>query len=361
MLFRSEFYERLAKGEPVDIATQNGRRTIGLETVHRKRDFATPVIFMGVEDGYLFKSEENDPLGGEYGKVAEEMERQQGEEEDKRRREEEEIGREFSFEIITVNTKGEEINRQPGSVRQKVENLAKGVTLEMVYIPGDSFTMGFPENEEGRLSFENPQHQVEVSSFYLGKYPVTQAQYQGIIGENPSDFKGENRPVENVTWRDAVEFCRRLSEKTGKTYRLPSEAEWEYACRAGTTTAFHFGETLTPDLANYDGNYTYASGPKGVYRKQTTDVGSFPPNAFGLYDMHGNVWEWCQDVWHENYNGAPWDGSAWESGGDRHGRLLRGGSWGNYPGYCRSALRVWIDAGYWYNYVGFRVVLLPGL
>jgi serine/threonine protein kinase len=122
-----------------------------------------------------------------------------------------------------------------------------------------------------------------------------------------------------------VPICEKLSQKTGKTYRLPSEAEWEYACRAGTTTPFYFGETITTDLVNYNGNSTYASAPKGQYRQQTTPVGSFPPNAFGLYDMHGNVWEWCQDHWHDNYNGAPTDGSAWTDDNDNRSRLLRGG------------------------------------
>ena len=152
------------------------------------------------------------------------------------------------------------------------------------------------------------------------------------MGTNPSCFKGSNRPVEKVRWYNAVAFCKRLSQKTGKTYRLPSEAEWEYACRAGTTTPFHFGETITTDLANYGGDYTsYGQEPKGVYRKETREVGSFGvANNFGLYDMHGNVWEWCQDHWHSNYEGAPTDGSA---------DLLRGGSWDDFAGYCRSACR----------------------
>jgi formylglycine-generating enzyme required for sulfatase activity len=144
----------------------------------------------------------------------------------------------------------------------------------------------------------------------MKKFEVTQEQYQQIMGSNPSNFKGAKRPVEKVSWNDAVEFCKKLSQKTRHKYRLPSEAEWEYACRAGTTTPFHFGETITTELTNYDGDYTYASGLKGKYRKQTTEVGTFPPNAFGLYDMHGNVWEWCQDTWHDSYKGAPTDGSA---------------------------------------------------
>ncbi|MGK7904104.1 MAG: formylglycine-generating enzyme family protein, partial [Hormoscilla sp.] len=175
---------------------------------------------------------------------------------------------------------------------------------------------------------------------------------------DPSYFKGANRPVEEVSWHDGVEFCARLSRETGRHYRLPSEAEWEYACRAGTTTPFHFGETITPDLANYDGNYTYGSGSKGVYREKTIDVGSFPPNAFNLYDMHGNVWEWCADPLHENYEGAPGDGSVWESGGDDSRRMLRGGSWYNYPRNCRSADRDCNAPGGRDNYGGLRVVCL---
>jgi formylglycine-generating enzyme required for sulfatase activity len=129
---------------------------------------------------------------------------------------------------------------------------------------------------------------VKIAPFFMGKYEVTQEQYQAVMGNNPSSFKGAKRPVENVRWNEAVEFCRKLSEKTGKNYRLPAEAEWEYACRAGTTTPFYFGDTITPDLVNYYGNEPYGFAPKGLFRKQTTEVGSFGPNSFGLYDMHGN-------------------------------------------------------------------------
>jgi formylglycine-generating enzyme required for sulfatase activity len=202
----------------------------------------------------------------------------------------------------------------------------------------------------------------------MGKYAVTQAQWKAVallpkvsrdLNPDPSGFKGANRPVENVLWEDAMEFCARLSKKTGRDYRLPSEAEWEYACRAGTTTPFHFGETITPDLANYDGNYTYASGPKGKYRQETTNVGSFPPNAFGLYDMHGNVWEWCADPWHPNYSDAPSDGSVWNSGKneDRRYRMQRGGSWFYVPGICRAAYRVRLGPGIWDGLFGFRAVV----
>jgi formylglycine-generating enzyme required for sulfatase activity len=196
----------------------------------------------------------------------------------------------------------------------------------------------------------------------MGKYPLTQKQYQAIMGYNPSDFKGDSstsltnqRPVEEVSWNDAVKFCQRLSQKTGKTYRLPSEAEWEYACRAGTTTPFYFGENITPDLVNYNGNYPYGSAPKGIYREQTTDVGSFPPNAFGLYDMHGNVWEWCLDNRVDNYNNAPTDGSAVTSQSGR--KVLRGGSWFGSPRGCRSAFRGDDDPEGSSHYQGFRLVV----
>jgi formylglycine-generating enzyme required for sulfatase activity len=151
-----------------------------------------------------------------------------------------------------------------------------------------------------------------------------------------------------------VAFCQRLSEKTGKTYRLPSEAEWEYACRAGTTTPFYFGETITTDLVNYHGDYPYAAAPKGVYRKGTTEVGIFSPNAFGLYDMHGNVWEWCADPWHDNYDGAPTDGSVWQEGGSGL-FALRGGSWVNDARRSRAADRNRIEPTYRVGNLGARL------
>ncbi len=301
----------------------------------------------------------------------------------------------FQFTTVTVDARGEIVSRQQGQADVFAEKLGNNVSLEMVSIKGGTFLMGSPDTEKERDSGESPQHRVTVQPFFLGKYPITQAQWQAVMGNNPAEFKGNNRPVENlswnnalwqtlmgknpaefmgnnpaefkennrpvenVSWNDAVKFCQKLSQITGRNYRLPSEAEWEYACRAGTTTPFHFGETITPDLANYYGNYTYASEPKGQYRKQTTDVGSFPPNAFGLYDMHGNVCEWCQDIWHENYNGATSDGSAWESGGDSNRRLQRGGSWNYFPSYCRSATRDSYGPDNRHYNIGFRVALVP--
>ncbi|MFM6268348.1 MAG: formylglycine-generating enzyme family protein [Dolichospermum sp.] len=235
--------------------------------------------------------------------------------------------------------------------------------LEMIDIPEGIFIMGSPENEEGSINSEKPQHEVTIKPFLMGKYSVTQKQWRTVaalekvnidLASYPSYFEGDNRPVEQVSWHDAIEFCARLSNYTKKPYRLPTEAQWEYACRAGTTTPFHFGEIISTDLANYDGNYTYGDGLKGVHRKGTTEVGSFKANEFGLHDMHGNVWEWCQDDWHDNYEGAPIDGSAWISLSNR--KVLRGGSWNYYPVLCRSASRNWDNAKFNYDNFGFRVV-----
>ena len=258
------------------------------------------------------------------------------------------------IEVVTVNKFGEIIQRQPRVARYFTEDLGNGVKLEMAAIPGGTFMMGSPENEEGRSDDESPQHQVTVPSFFMGKYPVTQAQYEAIMGTNPSHFKGENRPVERVNWNDAVKFCKLLSQRTGKNYTLPSEAQWEYACRAGTTTPFYFGESITPDLVNYNGDDPYGYASQGEYRRQTTDVGSFPRNAFGLYDMHGNVWEWCLDNWVDSYNNAPTNGSAVTSSIKL--KLLRGGSWYNDSENCRSAYRNNSNLGNGNYNFGIRVV-----
>jgi formylglycine-generating enzyme required for sulfatase activity len=264
----------------------------------------------------------------------------------------------FPFETVTVDARGNITKRQNQEAKYFVEDLGNGVTLEMVQIPGGTFTMGSPATEATRNNNESPQHQVTVPTFFMGRYQVTQAQYQAIVGNNPSLFKGDNRPVEQVSWNDAVEFCKQLNQKTKRNYRLPSEAEWEYACRALTLTPFYFGETITTDLVNYYGTLAYGSAPKGVYRQQTTEVGKFPPNAFGLYDMHGNVLEWCQDYWHDNYQSAPTDGSAWLTGGDNTRRLLRGGSWLDVPGNCRSADRNRYAPAFRSGGIGFRLVVV---
>ncbi len=260
----------------------------------------------------------------------------------------------FDFQYAKID-KNLNITYHPGQAEYFTEDLGNGVVLEMVAIPGGTFMMGSPESEEQRMDYESPQHQVTIQPFFMGKFTITQEQYAAVMGKNPSYFKGEKRPVEKVSWNDAVEFCAILSDKTGKKYQLPSEAQWDYSCRAGTKTPFHFGETITTDLVNYNGNYTYGSAPKGEYREETTNVGIFPPNAFGLYDMHGNVWEWCKDTWHENYIGAPNDGTAWFDNDNRY-RLLRGGSWLNNPENCRCAYRSYNNPDFDLNGNGFRVM-----
>ena len=276
--------------------------------------------------------------------------------------EESEKGELFTFEVVKVNDVGEIVNRRQESAYHKVEDLGNGIKLEMVYISGGSFLMGSPNTEAKRYDDEGPQHKVTLKPFYMSKYPVTQEQYQVIMGDNPSHFKGKNRPVESVSWYDATNFCQKLSKKIGGKYSLPSESQWEYACRAGTTTPFYFGDTITTDLANYRGtdykewSGCYGKGPKGEHREETTPVGEFPPNAFGLYDMHGNILEWCADDFHENYNGAPTDGSVWLNGDKNRGRL-RGGSWVDLPLHCRSAIRGYYIRRDVHSFItGFRVV-----
>ncbi|MBS1787616.1 MAG: SUMF1/EgtB/PvdO family nonheme iron enzyme [Acidobacteria bacterium] len=228
-----------------------------------------------------------------------------------------------------------------------------GVKLEMVYIPGGKFTMG--SEKDGS---EKPPHEVTVPAFYIGKFQVTQAQWNAVMGDKlKPGFTGDDLPMESVSWEDAQEFCKKLAKMTNKAYRLPSEAEWEYACRAGTTTEFAFGDSLSSEQANFDGNYPYGGAKKSVYRKKTTPVGSFEPNAFGLYDMHGNVWEWCEDVWHSDYKKAPTDGSAWLSGGDSSRWVVRGGSWSVNGRDCRSAFRNDVVPGLRDLTFGFRVVV----
>jgi formylglycine-generating enzyme required for sulfatase activity len=286
------------------------------------------------------------------------------------------------------------------------------LALTLVEIPAGSFQMGSPRDEPERYAFEGPQHEVTIASFFMSQTAITQAQWRQVAGwrERPGERWGrelepepsffqprtnpkarsygrgsfsllegetnsDQRPVDNVSWLDASEFCNRLGQRTGRYYTLPTEAQWEYSCRAGTTTPFHFGATMTTVLANYDGNSTYANGPKGEYRAQTTPVGLFPANAWGLQDMHGNVWEWCVDQWHDSYAGAPTDGGAWvntpeltkaaikkersDTVSDKESRLLRGGSWSDYPRNCRSAYRYHGRPGYANSRVGFRVVCLP--
>lgn len=272
----------------------------------------------------------------------------------------------FEFDVVTVDAEGRETSRIRNQARCFPEDLGDGIVIEIVAIPGGTFQMGSPETEAERSDDEGPQHLVKVSPFFIGKYPITQAQWKAVAGlpqierylePDPSHFKGDDRPVDEVSWHDAIEFCARLSNFTGRDYRLPSEAEWEYACRAGTNTPFHFGETLCPELANYNSNETYGSGPKGDYRQETTSVGACQvANAFGLYDMHGNVWEWCYDHWHDNYEDAPDDGSAWLEDDENQHRVLHGGSWCFDPGVCRSAFRTDFQPDVKNLFIGLRIV-----
>ncbi|MEO0948955.1 MAG: formylglycine-generating enzyme family protein [Cyanobacteria bacterium J06641_5] len=260
-----------------------------------------------------------------------------------------------------------EISRQSLKVMHYVEIIGS-TPLELISIPGGSFQMGAPKTETGSKDLERPQHPVEIQPFFLGRYPITQAQWQAVaqlkkveieLEPAPSNFTGDQYPVEQVNWFEAKEFCARLSRLSDRDYRLPTDAEWEYACRAGTTTPFHFGETITTNLANYDGRETYDRGPKGEYRRTTTPVDRFGiANPFGLSDMHGNVWEWCEDDWHETYDGAPKDGNAWidnESDRSNIRKVIRGGSWSNAPWYCRSAFRGRYNPDNRHFSLGFRV------
>ena len=263
----------------------------------------------------------------------------------------------FTFEVLGVNDQGRVRKRRIASAQYYRQPLKDTVNLDMVYVPGGEFKMGSPITEAHRQKTEGLRHLVKVPPFFMGKYPITQAQWQAIMGNNPSEFKGPNQPVEGVSWLEAVEFCQKLSTATGQAYRLPSEAEWEYAARAGTYTPFVIGKTLTTVLANYDGRYTYGEGQQGTFRKKTIKVGTFSANAFGLYDVHGQVWEWCQDQWHENYDGAPTDGTAWVDKEDtKLRRVRRGGSWYEGPHTCRSAFRYHSAPDSSQNSFGLRVV-----
>ena len=283
------------------------------------------------------------------------------------------------------------IQRRQARAQYFTEELGNGVGLDMILIPGGSFMMGTEEEEIERLcqeyeeewyKAESPQHQVTVPMFFMGRYPITQEQWREVTGweevkrrleSDPSSFKEDYegierwlRPVETISWEEAKEFCARLSNKTKRQYRLPTEAEWEYGCRAGTNTPFHLGETISTELGNYRGTDqkigdkvypgNYGRGLKGIYRQETTPVGYLKvANNFGLSEMHGNVWEWCEDNWHENYEGAPTDGNAWLSGNSSI-KVARGGSWNSNPALCRSASRVGSRRDGRNYEIGFRVV-----
>jgi formylglycine-generating enzyme required for sulfatase activity len=226
---------------------------------------------------------------------------------------------------------------------------------EMVVIPPGSFTMGSPSDEARRRKDEGPQHRVNIRyKLAVGKFEVTQAEWRHVMGNNPSHFKGERNPVERVSWKDTQAYLRKLSHMTGKHYGLLSEVEWEYVARAGTTTPFYTGSTITSRQANFDGNYTYDGASEGQNRRQTIPAGQFSANRFGVYDMHGNVWEIVGDCWNGSYSGAPDDGSGWAVG-YCYSQVLRGGSWNNRPTALRSANRRKAPLAISDNSIGFRV------
>lgn len=275
------------------------------------------------------------------------------------------------FEVVLLNSERKVKQRTTQQAQYDVEALAPEVNLELAAIPGGKFHMGSTNDHKYRGN-ECPQHVVQVPSFYMGKYPITQEQWRTVaalekvsieLKADPSHFKGNQLPVESVSWYEAVEFCDRLSRLTGKAYRLPSEAEWEYACRARTETLFHFGNNISPDFANYDS--TLLMGFVNIFREEagqvgrgTTPVGHFKvANAFGLFDMHGNVEEWCLDTYQKTYDLAPTDGSAWiDIHNGRSQCVKRGGTWFRSSYDCYSAARSSSDPDERNNQLGFRVV-----
>lgn len=289
------------------------------------------------------------------------------------------------FTVVTVDATCSRIDQRRGRAHVVVVEVGDGVELELVAIPGGAFQMGISpetaariqqdrkrlnlsaEEASDRIAAESPRHTVTVRPFLIGRYEVTQAQWRVVaampkvrhdLDLDPSDVEGDDLPVSCVSWRDAREFCARLSRASGLRVRLPSEAEWEYACRAGTTTAFHLGPTLPASLANFWAERPFGGAAVGFYREDVTEVGSFRiANAFGLYDMHGNVAEWCSDPWHASYDGAPATAESWEEGGDRHHRAVRGGSWYDSALDCRSSARRRVG---WHDHEdenGLRVVV----
>jgi len=263
------------------------------------------------------------------------------------------IGVKTYIHTVQCYLENEEIEDSPVRAKFREQEISKNFTspstgMEFVLITAGKFMMGSPSVDQDRYDDEGPAHEVIIKNpFYMGKYPVTQKQWEKVMGSNPSKFRGEDRPVESVSWNGVQEFIKKLNEKesAGK-YRLPSESEWEYACRAGTTTRYSFGddESKLDDYAWYSENSGYETHP----------VGQKKPNFWGLYDMHGNVWEWCKDNWHKNYDGAPSDGSAGEVG-----RVYRGGCWISIAGFCRSAIRGRNVPDLRVGNLGFRVLRNP--
>ena len=260
----------------------------------------------------------------------------------------------IEFETPTLNEKGVVIRQTSHTAKQFTEDLGSGILLDMVVIPSGFFQMGsLPHHGEAD---EQPQHLVTIRSFLMGKYLITQGQWKAVMGKLPScRFKGDNLPVERVSWDDAQKFCQTISHKTGRTYQLASETQWEYACRAGTSTPFSFGETMTVDVANFNGEHTFRDEPGGYYFHSTNEGGKFPPNALGLYDMHGNLWEWCADNWLDDYSSSPRDGSSYQNKDSRY-RVARGGSWHEPPALCRSAARLQVLQSDADEFLGLRIV-----
>ena len=275
----------------------------------------------------------------------------------------------FSFKVPTIDARGQLRDTHQNYAQFFSEHLSDATGLEMVAISSGHFVMGSSQDETSDRAphqrTEFPRHQVKVQEpFFMSKFPITQAQWAAVaalprvkreLNPDPSHFQGRDRPVESISWLDAVEFCERLSKLTHRHYSLPSEAQWEYACRAGTHTPFNTGETITSDLADYVGSYTYRQEKSGTYRQATTPVGTFSHNAFGLQDMHGNVWEWCTDSWHESYRGAPRDGKPWITRSPLQAKVIRGGSWLDAPTNLRSASRSGYSATSLNRIIGFRV------
>ena len=256
----------------------------------------------------------------------------------------------------SVETKTVKAATPTGDQEKQIAYYTNTIGMKLVNIPAGEFMMGSPDTEESHEGNEAPQHKVRITrAFFMGAYEVTQAEYEKVVGDNPAHYPNAGNPVEEVPWAEAAQFCKRLSAREGVEYHLPTEAQWEYACRAGTTTPFYTGDTISTDQANYNGNFAYGDGKKGRYREKPTPVGSFAPNPFGLYDMHGNLWEWCQDWYGKSYySQSPIEDPQGPSSGLV--RVLRGGCWLYAVRQMRSANRHWYVPTHWSSNIGFRVV-----
>ena len=272
----------------------------------------------------------------------------------------------FEFDTVELDAHGRVIARREHVGRYLRQAVNDDAAIDMIAVPGARFRMGAAAGERKCGAYECTPRIVRTAPMYLSRTPVTQQQWRSVarlpvvareLAPDPACFSGDEHPVECVSWFDAAEFCARLTQHTGLAYRLPSETEWEGACRAGTRSPFHFGATLTSAQANFGASQPYALEQPGEYRRATLAVGQFAPNALGLQDMHGNVWEWCADHWHDDYRGAPPDETAWTGGGRDDRRSLRGGSWADAPEKLRSASRSGYDANGLNRLIGFRVAL----